>query len=386
MKICILSSGHEVSDPRVYDKEIRSLQTLYKDITFVGPHPCEIDEKHDLHILGLPPRQTSSLLRRFSPLFALYRKGLSVQADVYHCHEPDSLFIGWLIKLKLGSKLIYDCHEYHPESFAERFPAFMRKLMTKCITNFEKMLARKTDYVFTVCEELVNKFKNWGCRVDLIANYPSKHAYTPSAYKSDVKQGIWVGGMNQERGLLEIVKACAILKQKGIIINLLFIGWGNQTYIAKLEAEIVENDLSQQVKIVGKMPTEQVFQHLQKADFGLLMDYPLSRNMNTIALKMYEYMAAAIPVVANDFPATRKLVEAHQLGELVDPLSPVDIARGIENLYNEPFNAFNMGKNGRIAYEMHYNWDVMEKTLFQAYQTLESNPLPKNMTQGQAYL
>ena len=90
----------------------------------------------------------------------------------------------------------------------------------------------------------------------------------------------------------------------------------------------------------------------------------------TSPMKLFEYMAAGIPVVASDFPLWRKIVEDAKAGMVVDPLNPQAIAAAVEQLISDTALAEEMGRNGRKAVEEQYNWNHEEKELLKIYQSL----------------
>lgn len=75
-----------------------------------------------------------------------------------------------------------------------------------------------------------------------------------------------------------------------------------------------------------------------------------------LPLKLFDYMAAARPVVTTDCPAAAELVTRHDAG-LVCAAEPAAIARALERLLTDPARALAMGRNGRRAVERVHNWD-----------------------------
>jgi glycosyltransferase involved in cell wall biosynthesis len=86
--------------------------------------------------------------------------------------------------------------------------------------------------------------------------------------------------------------------------------------------------------------------------------------------KLFEYMAAGIPVIASDFPLWRSIIQEAGCGILVDPLDTQAIAAAIEYLVSNPREAEAMGQRGRRAAEKQFNWANEEQTLLSFYSSL----------------
>ncbi len=72
----------------------------------------------------------------------------------------------------------------------------------------------------------------------------------------------------------------------------------------------------------------------------------------------------------SDFPLWREIVEGAGCGLLVDPLNPEEIANAILWLLERPAEAQAMGKRGREAVRMRYNWSIEAQKLLQMYREL----------------
>jgi glycosyltransferase involved in cell wall biosynthesis len=114
---------------------------------------------------------------------------------------------------------------------------------------------------------------------------------------------------------------------------------------------------------------------------GLVVLHPHPAYLTSHPTKLFEYMAAGIPVVASDFPLWRSIVENSDCGLLVDPFDPAAIAAAIERLITNPDEARRMGMRGRSAVERHFNWEMEEQSLLSFYASLlphraaiEANP------------
>ena len=87
-------------------------------------------------------------------------------------------------------------------------------------------------------------------------------------------------------------------------------------------------------------------------------------------IKMYEFMAAGLPVVASDFPLWRKIIEGNLCGISVDPKSPEAVRNACVELLENPEKAHKLGRNGQKAVDEKYNWANEERKLIELYAQL----------------
>ncbi|MBX3029946.1 MAG: glycosyltransferase [Chloroflexi bacterium] len=84
--------------------------------------------------------------------------------------------------------------------------------------------------------------------------------------------------------------------------------------------------------------------------------------------KLWEAMAAGVPVVASDLPGFRSVVPGAGCGVLVDPTDPAAIAAGITELLDRgPEGLRATGERGRAAAHATYNWEEQMRVLDGVY-------------------
>lgn len=389
MKICILAASHPPGDERIFGREALTLKKNgYDDISILAPNEKEFEEVQGVKIYGFDKKIKNSFIKKIKVLRVLaktkvikilYKKALLQRADIYHCHEPHSLVAGIWLKKKLGARVIYDSHEYHPEQFSGRYRGIKKAIAYRLVYILEKHYAKKADYVFTVCDELVQKFKAWGCKAALIPNYARKYGHL--YYEEDllIKElrekgfvvGIFAGGMYKERGLFELIDAAKILKDKGIKAAMLFVGWGDQESMEQFENHIKQLGLEDRVRILGYQQHSYILNMMSQSDFGMINDYPEKRNLNTIGIKFYEYMMCSLPIYCSDLPLSSKIIREENCGVIGDAYKPESIAESLEKLCSSPDFKKELGENGRRAFEEKYNWGAVEKQLVDCYRSLE---------------
>jgi glycosyltransferase involved in cell wall biosynthesis len=126
----------------------------------------------------------------------------------------------------------------------------------------------------------------------------------------------------------------------------------------------------QQVAELGLLPRSKVTELFATARAGLLVFHPDPNNVQAQPNKLFEYMAAGLPVIASNFPLWKEIVTGIGCGVLVDPLKPTEIADAIEYLLTHPAEAEQMGIRGREAVEKKFNWECEERKLLQFYEGL----------------
>jgi glycosyltransferase involved in cell wall biosynthesis len=120
----------------------------------------------------------------------------------------------------------------------------------------------------------------------------------------------------------------------------------------------------------GTVPFSDVLTHLSASAVGLVCNQPEHDYDKAQPNKLFEYMAAGLPVVASNFPSWREIVEGHQCGLTVDPAQPREIAQAIDTLLQNPRLRAEMGRNGRDAAIQDYNWDSESKKLIDLYKEI----------------
>ena len=97
---------------------------------------------------------------------------------------------------------------------------------------------------------------------------------------------------------------------------------------------------------------------------------PVEHEMLTLPIKLFEYMAAGVPVIASDFPLWREIVDSVGCGVLVDPNKPEEIAAAMRWMLENPEETETMGQRGRAAVLKQFNWDNEAETLIQTYESI----------------
>ena len=96
-RICHFTSVHSATDGRIFEKECCSLAKAGYEVYFVAPN-AKTEIKNGVHIVGVPISNRGRLYRMLCGAKIIYKEALSLNADVYHFHDPELL--RFALKLK----------------------------------------------------------------------------------------------------------------------------------------------------------------------------------------------------------------------------------------------------------------------------------------------
>jgi glycosyltransferase involved in cell wall biosynthesis len=368
-KVCILSSVHQAFDTRIFHKEAKSLAKAGYDVTLIAQH--DRDEVVDgIKIIALP-RPKNRLRRMLGTTWKAFNRARKQKADVYHFHDPELLLVGLLLKLATKGKVIYDVHEDYPKAILTKYwlPSLVRKPVARIFGSLEKWAASRFDHTITasaVYDGVLKRLEGMG-KITAIKNHPIVESIEPDAGRhAEPNTIIYAGGLAQIRGISEIVRAMGYLDSSREARLVLYGKFNPEDY-----QETVRGLKGfDRVDYRGWMEPEQLWPKLSEATVGIACLHPVERYLVGLPTKLFEYMAAGLPVIASNFPAWKEIVEGNSCGLTVNPLDPEDIARAIEYLIEHPEEARKMGQNGKKAVKEKYNWETESRKLIELYESL----------------
>lgn len=362
-----VSSAHRASDGRIAEKEAVALSAAGYDVTVLALKRAEgtvLPEGPRFIEYGVPGSRARRFLLRLPWLLGYC---LQHRFDVYHLHDPDLILVGVVLKL-FGHRVVYDVHESYPMVILDRqwIPAFLRPGLSRLWRVMECAFVRWADLTVTAHITVAEQYD--GGRVVTLHNYPIvrdlANESTPALAERPWRV-LHHGDLTEQRGLFTMVEAMGKVALEPAP-ELRLGGSLPQNLKARLEAM----PGMARSAYLGWLNKEQLAEELSQARAGLVLLHPTHNYRVIRPNKLYEYMAAGLPVVASDFPHWREVVGPSDCGLLVDPLDTAAIARAIEYLLTHPEEATAMGARGRAAVLAQYNWQAEKAKLVAAYEAL----------------
>jgi glycosyltransferase involved in cell wall biosynthesis len=381
MKICMLSTGHNLFDDRIYYKEVLSLSKKYSHIFIVAPGEENdgIKEREQNGIRIIPLKKSESILQRLLIIPTAIKTVLKIKPQICHFHDFEFIFALPFLKLISRSKIIYDVHEVYPEMVdaSKKIPNILRLFIVKFVDLSEKMLSRLADYIITSDNSIAERFK-CNHHVSTVYNYPRLSLFVPErdriSHLKKLYEGrtpiIYQGGMSEDRGLLKMIQAMNLLKKKRPDIVLLLVGEMSDDIRMMAKEAIQMNDLHDNIDIIGWVPHRDVVNYITISKIGLVPLQPIKKYLKNIPIKQFEYMACGVPVLGSDLPPIASYINKSGSGKVYESTSAKALAGGILDILKDESGWKCMSEAGKKATQNKWNWDEMEKRLFAVYKDI----------------
>lgn len=367
-EVVIMSSVHSADDIRINLKEARSLARSGIRVALAAPGLSQLPPTERLQIITTA-RHKSRSIRMFRGTYDIFAAALRSGAKVCHFHDPELIPYGILLKL-LGRKVIYDVHEDVPKQILAKdwIPRYLRKPIANCAQIAETVASSIFDGIVAATPSIARKFP--ARKTFTIQNFPLQSEIMVSEPHEGlkVKSLVYVGGISRTRGLFTMLEAVRLIN-------------GTQTVALHLAGRFTPPTLEEEAQkhpgwkhVVwhGWLDRSSTIRILRSARVGLLLLDATPNHTESLPIKLFEYMAAGIPVIASDFPLWESIIKHAGCGLLVDPKDSVAISNAMLWILKNPQKSDEMGRRGLQAVQDCYSWSSEEQKLLSLYAKLLS--------------
>jgi glycosyltransferase involved in cell wall biosynthesis len=258
-----------------------------------------------------------------------------------------------------GKKVVYDAHEYFPES-----PELVNRPAKQAVWYFlERWLVPKVDALYTVNTSIANLFqKKYKVDCKIIQNYPLRDHSGFITHNS--KFLLYQGAVNIGRGLNEML--LAMLK----IDELPFEIAGDGDEMEHVKHSIKELKLENKVKLLGKLKPAELKEITRQAYIGInLLENRGLSYYYSLGNKTFDYIQAGVPQVVIGFPEYIELNNKYNIGIVIDELSVEKIESAVNRLMNDKVLYEQLQQNCLKARE-ELCWENVEPKLLDIYKAL----------------
>ena len=185
---------------------------------------------------------------------------------------------------------------------------------------------------------------------------------------------LYQGGTGPTRLIEPIIEALTLATEATLVIR----GPGIEVYRKDYERLASALKLDGRVICLPSVPSEEVITAAVGANAGIWTLPDLCKNFRyALPNKLFEYLAAGLPILVADYPEARRLVEHYQVGLTFDPYSPASIAAQINQLIDQPELYRHFAQNTRLALDDMQAEQEWQK-LVVLYQNLRDDKFPKD--------
>lgn len=294
--------------------------------------------------------------------------------DIWHGMWAGALPALPRVARRHGGATVYDARDVYLRSLQfGNMPRWERAV----ITPFERRWAHQVGAVIQVSDQYAAMMRrDLGLTdVPVVRNCPDR--FEPPTPRPDRIRDLlglpatttivlYQGGLLDDRGLEQSMDA--ILRVPDAVLVLM--GFGSQEERFRKAAS--SSPYVGKVFVIDAVPPQELLMWSASSDIMIMCYPPDTENHRYVTpQKLWEAMAAGVPVVASDMPGFASVVNEVDCGVLCDPASPAAIARAIQGLIDGGSDALRaMGERGRAAAHDRYNWEAQFQVLEDVYTRL----------------
>lgn len=320
-------------------------------------------------LVRLEPPQTSGP-RFFRRVHKAVREAAAIRpARVYHASDLYVLPALSSAARTHGGRIVYDARELYPYVASTVGRPWVRLLWLLV----ERSYIRKADAVFTVSDGIADKLVElYGVPRPTVVHNASDPAGSSMRRSLRIAPDrsaaeaviLHQGQMRKDRGCELLVDAMRDVE------NAILVFLGSGPLRPELEKQASEAKISSRVRFVDPVPPSELLAYTSSADIGvtLLEDTCLNHYL-ALPNKLFEYLAANVPVIATDLPEIRNVVKTYDVGLLVQPGDRDDLVAALNQAILDKSLRERWRRNIPAALET-FNWTAASEHFLHVYQKL----------------
>jgi glycosyltransferase involved in cell wall biosynthesis len=359
--IAIVTSVHPDFDKRVW-RHASSLAAAGCRVSLVGPWAVESLSQRD-GVTFYPFRRTGSVWGRLFvvPFRVFGRLRLILKdVDVVHFHDIDLL--PWMAALSIRKPVVYDVHENYPDEIMVRgwVPRLLRKPLAFIVRHVQRGFSRLVRNIVLVSPYQEKDFQFRGVNSIYVKNYASQRlveSVNPD-YSSRENAVIFIGSQHANNGSLVFLEIAKKTLERGCSMKFYASDrFGSAVFKERYMQLRADLGLDDAVVLIPNVLPHRIMDNLNRATIAINPNLRVDQQIKGIHTKLFEFMAAALPVVTSDLPHQVEVIEDTGAGFTAKPEDPDSFVDHLVYLAQHRDLAQKIGKKGQDAFLDRYSWE-----------------------------
>ena len=341
-------------DPRV-EREARALSAAGFAVTVICPEPSDgagksfnLDWGPGISIKYVHWTAATFMMEKPGYLAdLLYLEAIRSKPFAFHAHDLTTAYAALAAAKFRGAHLIVDFHEWFSENVRWDYDASAWATFPddwkRDLQSLERQLIAEASATITVCDSIADAMRDelGGKRPIVIRNIPNfgiapSREYLPLKQELGLPESSFVllyqGGTGSTRLIEPIIEALAYVPECTLVIrgpSLECVGPGYEALARSI-------GVASRLVLLPPVRSSDVVAAARGADAGIYTVAGLCRNfLLALPNKVFEYLAADLPVLVAHYPEAKRLVLENSVGLTFDPYDPASIAHAINRLMQD---------------------------------------------------
>ncbi len=270
--------------------------------------------------------------------------------DVFVAHDLPMLPVAHRLSRRCHAKLVYDSHElFSEQEFSRHEKRQWAKIEAKYIGDCNAVITINP----SIARELERRY---GLnRVNVIYNAERTHGDPPPkgtlfhdalGLPKDRRILLFQGGLSAGRNLEVLVQAMGLVRTPDLSLIIL----GDGQYGDTLKRMVNSSNMAERVRFHPAVPQAELLRYSACADAGIIPYQAIClNNYYCTPNKLFEFIAAGLPILASDLPEIRNLIQTHQIGQVGDLSTAEKSANQIDDFFSDPTRLAHWRDNVKAA-------------------------------------